>query len=140
MKGLVRWQQDVCFLAESESGHKVVMDGPEDAGGRNQGFRPMELLLLGVGGCTSYDVVMILKKARQSIADCQVQIDALRADGTPAVFTKINLHFKVVGQDLNEKHVARAVKLSAEKYCSASLMLEAGGVEIQHTFEIVEAI
>ena len=115
-----------------------MMDGPAEDGGQNQGFRPMELLLLGLGGCTSFDVVTILKKSRQLIEDCEVQIEAQRADQIPAVFTQISLHFKVMGRNLNEKLVARAVKLSAEKYCSASLMLEVGGVDIDHTFEIAE--
>lgn len=138
MKVSVKWQNNVCFVGESDSGHQVMMDGPAEDGGQNQGFRPMELLLLGLGGCTSFDVVTILKKSRQLIEDCEVQIEAQRSDQIPAVFTQISLHFKVMGRNLNEKLVARAVKLSAEKYCSASLMLEVGGVDIDHTFEIAE--
>jgi len=136
MKATVQWQGDVCFLATSETGHQLLLDGPEEAGGQNKGPRPMELVLMGLGGCASYDVVSILKKARQKVLDCQVQLAADRADATPAVFTKIQLHFVVQGEGISEQHVARAVQLSAEKYCSASKMLEAGGVEITHSFEI----
>ena len=136
MKAMVQWQSKVCFLARSETGHQLLLDGPEEAGGQNKGPRPMELVLMGLGGCASYDVVSILKKARQKVLDCQVQLAADRADATPAVFTKIQLHFVVQGEHLSAQHVARAVQLSAEKYCSASKMLEAGGVEITHSFEI----
>ena len=126
------------FLAESGSGHTVVIDGPESEGGRNIGVRPMELLLLGVGGCTSFDVMMILKKARQPVVDCQAHLKAKRADGIPSVFTDIHIHFVVTGNGLKESQVKRAISLSAEKYCSASIMLEAGGVNITHDFEIGE--
>ena len=136
MKAMVQWQGEVCFLARSETGHKLLLDGPEEAGGQNKGPRPMELVLMGLGGCASYDVVSILKKARQKVLDCKVELSADRAEATPAVFTKIQLHFVVQGEGISEQHVARAVQLSAEKYCYASKMLEAGGVEITHSFEI----
>ena len=136
MKAMVQWQSGVCFLARSETGHQLLLDGPEEAGGQNKGPRPMELVLMGLGGCASYDVVSILKKARQKVLDCKVELSADRAEATPAVFTKIQLHFVVQGEGISEQHVARAVQLSAEKYCSASKMLEAGGVEITHSFEI----
>lgn len=136
MKAMVQWQGDVCFLATSETGHQLLLDGPADAGGQNKGPRPMELVLLGLGGCASFDVVTILKKSRQKVIGCKVLLSADRADATPAVFTKIQLHFVVQGDGISEQHVARAVQLSTEKYCSASKMLEAGGVEIAHSFEI----
>ena len=126
------------FLAESGSGHAVVMDGPPDHGGRNLGPRPMEMLLIGVGGCSSFDVVDILKKSRQDVEDCETRIEAERADEVPAVFTKIHLHFVVTGTGLKENLVRRAVAMSAEKYCSASIMLARGGVEVTHSHEIVE--
>ena len=136
MKAMVQWQSEVCFLARSETGHQLLLDGPEEAGGQNKGPRPMELVLMELGGCASYDVVSILKKARQKVLDCKVELSADRAEATPAVFTKIQLHFVIQGEGISEQHVARAVQLSAEKYCSASKMLEAGGVEITHSFEI----
>src|SRR5690606_6150429 len=123
---------------ESGSGHAVVMDGPETSGGRNIGFRPMEMVLIGTGGCSAYDVVTILKKSRQDITDCVAELIATRADATPAVFETIHMHFKVSGRGLSEKQVERAVNLSAEKYCSASIMLGAAGVKITHSFEIIE--
>ncbi len=139
MKGTVTWLSGRAFVAESGSGHAVVMDGPPDGGGRNIGVRPMEMLLLGVGGCSAYDVVTILEKSRQKVSDCRVELSAERADAIPAVFTKIHMHFVVAGEALNPKQVERAVKMSAEKYCSASIMLAKAGVEITHDFEIVEA-
>ncbi len=138
MKARIKWVQDAMFLAESGSGHSVVMDGPEDHGGRNLGVRPMEMLLMGMGGCTSFDVMSILKKSRQDVVDCVAQMEAERADEVPSVFTKIHVHFVVTGNKLKEAQVKRAVELSAEKYCSASIMLEKGGVEITHSHEIVE--
>ena len=138
MKAKVKWLEDVSFLAESESGHTVVIDGPESAGGRNIGIRPMELVLLGVGGCTSFDVISILKKARQQVTDCVAEISAERADDVPSVFTKIHFHFVVTGKQLKEAQVKRAIDLSADKYCSASIMLGRGGVEITHDYEILE--
>ncbi|MBU2884492.1 OsmC family protein [Gilvimarinus agarilyticus] len=138
MQATVKWVDGAQFLGESGSGHSVVMDGPEDHGGRNTGIRPMEMLLLGLGGCSNFDVISILKKTRQNVEDCRVEISAERADAVPAVFTKIHLHFVVSGRELKEKQVARAVELSATKYCSASIMLEGAGVEISHDYEIVE--
>ena len=137
MKATVKWAGDAEFIGESGSGHKIVMGGPPEFGGKNNGVRPMEMLLLGLGGCTAFDVVMILNKARQPIVDCQVQIHADRAMKDPKVFTKIHVHFIVKGSGLKANHVERAIKLSAEKYCSASIML-AKAAEITHDFEIVE--
>lgn len=139
MKATVKWVDNAMFLAESGSGHTVVMDGPEDHGGRNMGIRPMEMLLLGLGGCSNFDVMSMLKKSRQQVQDCRVELTAERADAVPSVFTKIHLHFVVTGTALKEAHVKRAVELSAEKYCSASIMLEAAGVEITHDYVISEA-
>jgi len=138
MKVRVKWVEDVTFMGESETGHAIVMDGAPENGGRNIGMRPMETLLIGMGGCTSFDVVTILKKSRQPVVNCVAEISAERADEIPKVFTKIHVHFVVTGNDLNEKQVARAVELSAEKYCSASIMLSKS-VEITHDFEIVGA-
>lgn len=138
MKAVVKWVDGAMFLGESGSGHSVVMDGPEDHGGRNMGIRPMEMFLLGLGGCSTFDVMGILQKARQKVADCQVEISAERADAVPAVFTKIHLKFLVSGEALKDAQVKRAVSLSAEKYCSASIMLEAAGVDISHSYEIKE--
>ena len=114
------------------------MDGPADSGGQNRGPRPMEMLLMGMGGCASYDVVTILKKSRQNISGCVAQLQAERADAVPAVFTKINMHFVVTGTDLKEPMVKRAVELSAEKYCSASIMMEKAGCAVSHSYEIVD--
>ena len=136
MQVTVKWGGEALFVGESGSGHRVVMDGPPDHGGKNQGARPMEMLLLGLGGCASFDVVSILKKSRQDVNDCRVEISAERADEIPAVFTKIDMNFIVKGQNLKEKQVQRAVELSATKYCSASMMLEKAGVEISHRYEI----
>ena len=134
----VKWVDNAMFLGESGSGHAIVMDGPEDHGGRNMGIRPMEMLLLGLGGCTSFDVMSILSKQRLDVHDCVAEIEAERADAVPSVFTKIHVHFKVSGRNLKESLVERAVKLSAEKYCSASIMLEQAGVEITHSFAVSE--
>ncbi|MBM69381.1 MAG: osmotically inducible protein C [Haliea sp.] len=136
MQATVKWVDGVMFLGESGSGHSVVMDGPPDLGGRNLGPRPMEMLLLGVGGCSSFDVMSMLQKSRQQVVDCRVELQAERADAVPAVFTRIHMHFVVTGVDLKEKQVQRAVELSAEKYCSASIMLGAAGVAMSHSFEI----
>jgi putative redox protein len=138
MKARIKWIENVCFMGESETGHAVVLDGAPDAGGRNLGMRPMEMLLIGMGACTSFDVVTILKKARQPVSDCVAEIDATRADEIPKVFTKIHVHFVITGKGLNPTQVERAVKLSAEKYCSASIML-GKSAEVTHDFEIVEA-
>lgn len=138
MKATVKWTDGVQFVAESGSGHALIIDGAPDHGGRNTGPRPMELLLMGLGSCSSFDVIGIMKKSRQDMEDCRVEIEAERADAVPSVFTKIHLHFVVSGRNLKEAHVKRAVEMSAEKYCSASIMLAAGGVEITHDYEIVE--
>lgn len=138
MKATVKWTDGAMFVGESGSGHTVVMDGPEDLGGRNLASRPMEMLLMGTGGCSIYDVLSMLKKSRQQVVDCRVELQAERADAVPAVFTRINMHFVVTGVSLKENHVKRAVELSAEKYCSASIMLGAAGVEMTHSYEIVE--
>ena len=138
MQATVKWVDNAMFLGESGSGHSVVMDGPPDLGGRNMGVRPMEMILLGLGGCASFDVMSILQKSRQKVSDCRAELSAERADAVPAVFTKIHLKFVVSGENLKEAQVKRAVGLSAEKYCSASIMLEAAGVEISHSYEVVE--
>ena len=138
MNATITWVDGAMFVASSSSGHSVVMDGPPDHGGKNLGARPMEMVLMGLGGCTAFDVVDILKKSRQPVRDCRVDLTAERADAVPAVFTKIHIHFVVSGSGLAPKQVARAVALSATKYCSASMMLEKGGVLITHDHEIVE--
>jgi putative redox protein len=138
MKVTINWGGDAKFLGTSGSGHTITMDGPPDHGGKNQGPRPMEMLLLGLGGCTSFDVMSILQKSRQDITDCEARIEAERADEVPSVFTNIRIHFVVKGHNLKENLVQRAVSLSAEKYCSASIMLEKAGVHIEHSFEIQE--
>ena len=137
MKATIKWVDGAMFVGESGSGHSVVMDGPEDAGGRNIGIRPMEMLLIGVGACSAFDVVSILKKGRQQISDCEAKLSAVRADAIPAVFETIHMHFIVKGKDLDRAKVERAIELSAEKYCSASIMLEKAGVVLTHDFEIV---
>lgn len=139
MQATVRWRDDVTFDVESGSGHTVVVDGPPDHGGRNLGARPMELVLMGTGACAAFDVVDFLRKGRQDVTDCVCEVQADRADAVPAVFTAISLHFIVTGNDLSSAKVARAVALSADKYCSASMMLDAAGVEISHTHEVVVA-
>jgi putative redox protein len=138
MKARVKWVEDVCFMGETESGHAVIMDASPEVGGRNLGMRPMEMLLVGMGGCSSIDVVTILKKSRQPITDCVAEITAERADEIPKVFTKIHVHFVVTGNGLNPVQVERAVNLSAEKYCSASIML-GKAAQMSHDFEIVES-
>tara|TARA_R110002012_G_scaffold60146_6_gene157306 strand:- start:2208 stop:2627 length:420 start_codon:yes stop_codon:yes gene_type:complete len=139
VKARVQWTEGRQFVAESGSGHSVVIDGPPDHGGRNTGPRPMEMLLMGMGSCTAFDILNILDKARAEVTDCVAEVDAERADEVPAVFTSIHVHFIVTGRALKEKQVQRAVELSAEKYCSASIMLVKGGVNITHSFEIKEA-
>jgi len=136
MKCRIKWLDHMSFVGESGSGHSVVMDGAPDAGGRNLGVRPMEMLLLGLGGCTAFDVVSILHKSRQQMVDCEVEIEAERAEEIPKVFTSIHIHFIVSGRDLDPNKVAKAVDLSADKYCSASRMLEKSAA-ITHDFEIV---
>ncbi len=137
MKARVKWVEQVSFLGESESGHAVLMDGPPDAGGRNLGPRPMEMLLLGTGGCTSFDVISILKKSRQAVTDCYVELEAERAETDPKVFTKIHMHFVIKGKNLKPEAIEKAIKLSADKYCSASIMLGATAA-ITHDFEVVQ--
>lgn len=138
MKASVTWLENVAFEGQTESGHRIVMDGAPAYGGENRGARPMELILTGLGGCASFDIVTILKKSRQDIQAVECVLTAERADAVPAVFTKIHLHFIVKGHQVKEKQVEKAVELSAEKYCSASRMLSQGGVEITHDFEIIE--
>lgn len=135
MKATVKWTGEASFEATAGSGHTVTLDGPPDAGGRNLGPRPMEMLLLGLGGCTAFDVVYILQRGRHEVNRCEVEISAERADDPPKVFTKIHLHYKVAGPRLTEAVVERAIKLSAKKYCSASIML-AKSAEISHDFEL----
>lgn len=138
MKARIQWVEQAQFIAEAGSGHAVVVDGPAEGGGRNLGVRPMELVLMGVGACTAYDVVHILKKSRQPVERCVAELSAERADSEPKVFTKIHVHFVVTGRGLAAAAVKRAVELSAEKYCSASIMLGRAGVEITHDFEIID--
>ncbi len=135
MQARVKWLDHMSFVAESGSGHSIVLDGSEDHGGRNLGIRPMEAVLIGLGTCSAFDVVLMLKKARQNVRDCQVLLEAERADAVPAVFTKVEMVFQIEGTDLSEKQVTRAVSLSAEKYCSVAKMLEET-VEITHRVEI----
>jgi len=139
MNARIKWVQDVMFVAESGTGHALVLDGAPAGGGRNMGMRPMELMVLSVGSCSSYDVVTILKKARQEITSCEAEVTAERVDATPAIFESIHLHFKLAGRNLSEKQVARAIELSAEKYCSASIMMKNAGVKVTHDFEIIQS-
>ena len=136
MQTTVKWVDGVMFLGESGTGHSVVMDGAPDQGGRNMGARPMEMILIGLGGCASFDVMTMLQKGRQQVSDCRVDIEAERVDAVPAVCSKIHLSVVVTGNALKESQVKRAVELSAEKYCSTSIMLEAAGVEISHSYSI----
>jgi len=137
MKASVRWVQDVMFVGESGSGHAVVMDGAPEAGGRNLGVRPMEMLLLGLGGCTAFDVVMILKRGREAVTNCVVEMDADRAETEPKVFTRIRMRYLISGHGLDPKKVERAVNLSADKYCSATAIL-AKTAQISHEIAIIE--
>ena len=138
MKARVKWLDNMSFVGESGSGHAIVMDGPPELGGRNLGVRPMEMLLLGLGGCSSFDVVLILQQSKQQVTDCEVLIEAERAEQDPKVFTRMHLHFIVKGHQLSADKVERAIRLSAEKYCSASIML-GKTAEITHDFEIQPA-
>ncbi|MDK1023408.1 MAG: OsmC family protein [Gammaproteobacteria bacterium] len=138
MKIRIKWVDNAMFLGETESNHVVVMDGPADSGGRNMGPRPMEMMLTGLGGCTAFDVVNILKKSRQQVSDCVAEISAERSDEIPAVFTDIHIHFVLKGKNLKDSQVRKAIRLSADKYCSASIMLVRGGVNITHDYEILE--
>jgi putative redox protein len=137
LKARIKWIQDVMFLGESGSGHSVVLDGAPEAGGRNLGFRPMEMMLLGLGGCSAFDVMLILKRGRERVTDCVVEIDGERAETDPKVFTRITMRYIVTGTALDRNKVERAVKLSAEKYCSATAIM-AKTAEITHTVEIIE--
>lgn len=137
MKARIKWLENVAFAGETETGHTVVMDGAPESGGKNLGPRPMETVLIGTGACSAYDVVHILKKGREPITDCVVEIDAERAPTDPKVFTAIHFHFVVTGKNLNPAKVERAIKLSAEVYCSASAMM-AKTAKVTHDFEIVE--
>lgn len=137
MDCIVKWIDGMGFLAETGSGHTLTMDGAPEAGGRNLAPRPMEMLLAGAGGCTAYDVVLILKRGRHAVSDCEVKVSAERAESDPKVFTKLHYHYIVKGHALKETAVERAVKLSAEKYCSASIML-GQTAEVSHSFEVVD--
>ena len=137
MKARIQWAGEALFIGESGSGHAVVMDGPPESGGRNLGVRPMEMLLIGLGGCSNFDVVSILKKSRQAISDYYVELDAERAETDPKVFTKIHMHFVVTGKGIKPEAVEKAIKLSAEKYCSASIMLGATAA-VTHDFEVIQ--
>ncbi|TVO58435.1 OsmC family protein [Denitromonas ohlonensis] len=137
MECVVKWVGDASFLAETGSGHTVVMDGAPEAGGRNLAPRPMEMLLVGAGGCTAFDVMLILKRGRHPVSDCQVKIQADRADTDPKVFTRLHYHYIVTGAGLKASAVERAIHMSAEKYCSASIMLGMTA-EVSHTWEIVD--
>jgi|TARA_B100000678_G_scaffold22105_2_gene16947 putative redox protein len=138
MKATVQWNGDVRFSATSESGHTLKMDGPAEHGGNNVGARPMELVLIGLGGCTAFDVVHILQKGRQDITNCGVEVSALRADKEPKVFTDVHVQFILTGHKLNPTKVKRAIDLSAQQYCSASIMMQRGGVRFTHDYEIRE--
>ena len=137
MECTVKWVDGMTFLAETGTGHVLVMDGAPEAGGRNLAPRPMELLLAGAGGCTAFDIVQILKRGRQDARDCQVRLSAERAEADPKVFTRIAFTYTVKGRGLKPDAVERAIHLSAEKYCSASIML-GKTAEITHEWEIVE--
>jgi putative redox protein len=138
MKAEVKWLGGRAFEGMPDSGHKVIMDSSPDFGGQDQGVRPMELLMLGMGGCTSIDVMNILEKSRQDVTACVADITAERADTEPKVFVRMHVHFKITGRGLDPKRIERAIQLSAEKYCSASIML-GKTAEITHDFEIIEA-
>ena len=133
----VKWIDGLLMVGKSDSGHAIVMDGPPEIGGENLGVRPMEMLLLGMAGCTMIDVVSTLKKMREDIVDCQTQVSADRAEEYPKVFTNIHVHFVLKGNQLNPSNVDKAIKLSAEKYCSASIMIGKTAI-ITHDYEIIE--
>jgi putative redox protein len=135
MRARVKWVEGMMFAGESGSGHAVIMDGAPEAGGRNLGIRPMEMLLIGLGGCTAFDVVLILKRGREPVTDCVVEIEAERAETDPKVFTRIHLAYTITGRGLSPAKVERAIALSKEKYCSASIMLGAV-TEMTHSWTI----
>ena len=137
MKARIKWVENVCLIGETDSGHGVVIDGAQEIGGRNLGVRPMEMVLMGLGGCTAMDVLSILKKQRQQITDCVIEVEGQRQDTPPKVFTKIHIHFMIRGYNLKESYVKRAVDLSSEKYCSVSAMLDKTA-QITHDYEILE--
>ena len=137
MKATIKWLDGVSFEAESGSGHRLILDGAPEHGGRNAGLRPMEAVLIGVGACSAFDVISILRKARQPVSDCVVELEAERAEDPPKVFTRVRMRFVVTGRGLAPAKVERAVALSVEKYCSATAMLRPT-VDIQHEVEIVE--
>lgn len=139
MRARVKWIEGVAWMAEADSGHGLIIDGSPAIGGRNLGPRPMELVLAGLGGCTAMDVIEILRKQRQDVTDCVIEVDAERAETVPKVFTRIQLHYIVTGRGLKPAAVERAVKLSAEKYCSVSAMLQSTA-SIDHSFEVNEAV
>lgn len=136
MQARVKWVENAAFIGETGSSHALVIDGPAEIGGRNLGARPMELMLLSVGSCSAVDVLHILRKSRQNVSQCFVEVEGTRAETEPKVFTDIHLKFVVTGTGLSEPQVRRAVELSAEKYCSASIMLRRGGVNLTHSYEI----
>jgi len=136
MKAKITWLNGRAFVGESGSGHSVVMDGAPEAGGRNIGFRPMEMMLLGLGGCTAFDVVMILERSREKVTSCEVSLEGERASEDPKVFTKVKLIYTFSGVDLKPAAVERAIKLSSEKYCSASKMFEKTAI-LEHEWKIV---
>ena len=138
MRATIDWTGAVQFSGLSGSGHRIAIDGPPELGGQNQGVRPMELMLLGVGGCTSFDVVNILRRGRADLVECVTEIEAERAETDPKVFTRIHFRFRVTGRGLNPNKVERAIELTAQKYCSASIMLERAGVAVSHDYELIE--
>lgn len=137
MKAKLKLREGVSFEATGDSGHTIITDGPPEFGGQNRGSRPMELVLMGLGACTAFDVLLILRKSRQNVSDCQVELEAERAETPPKVFTRIHVHFIVSGKDLKDAMVQRAIDLSAEKYCSASIML-GKTANITHDYEIIQ--
>ncbi len=137
MRATIKWVDGASFTASAGSGHSVTMDGPPDHGGVNRGPRPMEMVLMGMGGCTAFDVMLILRKSRQNVTDCRVELEAERAEREPKVFTRIHVHFVISGHGLRESAVKRAIELSADKYCSASIML-GKTAKITHDYEILE--
>lgn len=137
MKSKVKWLDNMTFVGESASGHAVVMDGPPEFGGQNLGIRPMEMLILGLGGCSAFDVMLILNKSKQQVAHCEVELDYERAEDNPKVYTRIHMHFIISGRRIDPTRVEKAIALSAEKYCSASVMLGKTAV-ITHDYEIRE--
>ncbi len=139
MKATIKWTGEASFAGQADSGHTVMMDGAPEFGGRARGIRPMEAVLIGLGGCTAFDVISILEKSRQQVTDCVAELEAERADTAPKVFTRIHVHFVVSGTRLDPKKIARAIELSANKYCSATAML-GKTAEITHDFEIIEAL